>query len=68
VAEALDAMTSDRPYRDAMPLEVACAEIEDHAGTQFCPRVAAALTSSLARSRSFWAEFGGSAKAQASVP
>ena len=68
VAEALDAMTSDRPYRDAMSLDVACAEIEDNAGTQFCPRVVAALTSSLARSRSFWAEFGGSAAAPTSVP
>ncbi|MEK6326130.1 MAG: diguanylate cyclase [Actinomycetota bacterium] len=58
VAEALDAMTSDRPYRDAMPLDVACAEVRDNAGTQFCPRVVAALTKSLAQSRSFWAEFG----------
>lgn len=61
VAEALDAMTSDRPYRDAMPLDVACAEIRDKAGTQFCPRVVAALTKSLAESRSFWADFGGPA-------
>ncbi len=68
VAEALDAMTSDRPYRDAMPLDVACAEVRDNAGTQFCPRVVAALTKSLAHSRSFWAEFGGSAQAPASVP
>ncbi len=68
VAEALDAMTSDRPYRDAMPLDVACAEVRENAGTQFCPRVVAALTKSLAQSRSFWAEFGGSAHAPASVP
>ena len=27
VADALDAMTSDRPYRKALPLEVALAEI-----------------------------------------
>jgi putative nucleotidyltransferase with HDIG domain len=57
VAEALDAMTSDRPYRDAMPLDVACAEIQDKAGTQFCPRAVAALMKSLAESRSFWADF-----------
>jgi diguanylate cyclase (GGDEF)-like protein/putative nucleotidyltransferase with HDIG domain len=61
VAEALDAMTSDRPYRDAMPLDVACAEIQEGAGTQFCPRVVAALTKSLTESRSFWADFSGSA-------
>jgi diguanylate cyclase (GGDEF)-like protein/putative nucleotidyltransferase with HDIG domain len=67
VAEALDAMTSDRPYRDAMPLDVACTEIQDNAGAQFCPRVVAALTSSLARSRGFWVEFSGSPQSQASV-
>jgi HD-GYP domain-containing protein (c-di-GMP phosphodiesterase class II) len=54
-------MTSDRPYRDAMPLDVACAEIQEGAGTQFCPRVVAALTKSLTESRSFWADFSGSA-------
>jgi putative nucleotidyltransferase with HDIG domain len=61
VAEALDAMTSERPYRDAMPLDVAYAEIRDKAGTQFCPDVVAALTKSLAESRSFWADFSGPA-------
>jgi diguanylate cyclase (GGDEF)-like protein/putative nucleotidyltransferase with HDIG domain len=43
VADALDAMTSDRPYRRAMPAEVARHEIQEMAGTQFCPRVVAAL-------------------------
>ena len=37
VADALDAMTSDRPYRKALPLEVARAEIEDKAGTPVLP-------------------------------
>jgi HD-GYP domain-containing protein (c-di-GMP phosphodiesterase class II) len=57
VADALDAMTSDRPYRDALPLDVACAEIQDNAGTQFCPRVVAALIKSLDQNRGFWAAF-----------
>jgi diguanylate cyclase (GGDEF)-like protein/putative nucleotidyltransferase with HDIG domain len=61
VADALDAMTSDRPYRDALPLDVACAEIQDKAGTQFCPRVVAALMKSLSQNRGFWAEFSGAA-------
>jgi diguanylate cyclase (GGDEF)-like protein/putative nucleotidyltransferase with HDIG domain len=43
VADALDAMTSNRPYRPAMPLRAARAELEEQTGTQFCPRVAAAL-------------------------
>ena len=43
VADALDAMTSDRPYRKALPLAVARDEIQDKAGTQFCPRVAGVL-------------------------
>ena len=45
VAEALDAMLSPRPWRPALPLARAMAELSAHAGTQFCPRVvAAALT------------------------
>jgi hypothetical protein len=44
VADALDALTSDRPYRPARPLIAALAEIQEHAGTQFCPEVVAALS------------------------
>jgi HD-GYP domain-containing protein (c-di-GMP phosphodiesterase class II) len=43
VADALDALTSTRPYRAARPLLGALAEIREHTGTQFCPRVVAAL-------------------------
>jgi diguanylate cyclase (GGDEF)-like protein/putative nucleotidyltransferase with HDIG domain len=43
VADAFDAMTSDRPYRNALPLETACAEIIDKSGSQFCPVVVDAL-------------------------
>jgi response regulator RpfG family c-di-GMP phosphodiesterase len=39
VADALDAMTSDRPYRKARPWEDAVTEIVDQAGWQFDPRV-----------------------------
>jgi two-component system cell cycle response regulator len=35
VCDALDAMTSDRPYRDALPRDVALAELRRSAGTQF---------------------------------
>ena len=43
VAEALDAMTSDRPYREAMDATRAHAEIVAGAGRQFCPEVVGAL-------------------------
>jgi hypothetical protein len=43
VADALDALTSTRPYRPARSMLAALAEIRAHAGTQFCPRVVTAL-------------------------
>lgn len=39
VADAFDAMTSDRPYRKALTLDVAIAELSDNAGTQFDPNI-----------------------------
>jgi putative nucleotidyltransferase with HDIG domain len=39
VADTLDAMISDRPYRKALPITAAREEIERNAGTQFDPRV-----------------------------
>lgn len=39
VCDAFDAMTTDRAYREAMPLPVAFAELERCAGTQFDPAV-----------------------------
>jgi putative nucleotidyltransferase with HDIG domain len=41
VADAFDAMTSDRPYRKGMAAEVAFAEIEKQSGKQFDPQCAA---------------------------
>ena len=40
VADAFDAMTSDRPYRLALSQAEALAEVERCAGTQFDPRIA----------------------------
>ena len=45
VADTLDAMTSDRPYRSALSLEQAKAEIRRCTGTQFDPRVVEAFLS-----------------------
>jgi putative nucleotidyltransferase with HDIG domain len=43
VADAFDALTSDRPYRRACSVDSALEELRSNAGTQFCPRVLAAL-------------------------
>jgi HD-GYP domain-containing protein (c-di-GMP phosphodiesterase class II) len=40
VVDAFDAMTTTRPYRAALPVEVAVQEIRDGAGSQFDPEVA----------------------------
>jgi putative nucleotidyltransferase with HDIG domain len=57
VADALDAITSDRPYRYARPLSEARAEIAAQVGLQFCPRVVAALEQTFERSPEFWRSF-----------
>lgn len=43
VADAFDAMTSNRPYRDSLPEEDALAELRRNAGTHFDPKVVAAF-------------------------
>jgi HD-GYP domain-containing protein (c-di-GMP phosphodiesterase class II) len=44
VVDTVDAMTSDRPYRAGLPLEVATQELIAHAGTQFDPVCVEAFT------------------------
>ena len=39
VADTFDAMTSNRPYRKALPLKKAISELKRNAGTQFDPQV-----------------------------
>ncbi|MDO8672222.1 MAG: HD-GYP domain-containing protein [Dehalococcoidia bacterium] len=43
VADSFDAMTSNRPYRRAMPLETAREEIRRNSGTQFDPKTVEAF-------------------------
>lgn len=51
--DAYHAMTSDRPYREAMGQEAAMEELERNAGTQFCPRTVAALLEVIREKESF---------------
>jgi hypothetical protein len=43
VCDAYHAMTSDRPYRKALGIGAALAELEKNAGAQFCPRTVEAF-------------------------
>ena len=47
VADAFEAMTSDRPYRDAPGEEFAVQELRRHAGTQFDADIVEALIRAL---------------------
>ena len=50
VVDAYDAMTSRRPYRQAMSREQTCIEIASNAGTQFDPQVVDAFLVMIRRS------------------
>jgi len=39
IADSFDAMTSSRPYRDKMNLDIAFQELRDNSGTQFDPKL-----------------------------
>ncbi len=47
VADAFDAITSARPYREALSVAHACEELKRNAGTQFDPECVRALLSCL---------------------
>ena len=49
VADAFEAMTSDRPYRDSIGYEGALAELRHGAGTQFDARVVQAFIDAVSR-------------------
>jgi putative nucleotidyltransferase with HDIG domain len=53
VADTFDAMTSDRPYRKALPVEAAFEEIQREAGCQFDPEVVRVF---LSLPRGIWEE------------
>ena len=47
IADAFEAMTADRPYRKAMPAEVAYGRLEEGSGTQFDPDLVPPFKSAL---------------------
>jgi putative nucleotidyltransferase with HDIG domain len=47
ISDTIDAMTTDRPYRKRLSLEVVIAELQKCKGTQFDPKVADVATSSV---------------------
>ena len=68
VADAFDAMTSDRPYRKALPLDVAIAELSDNSGTQFDPAIVDVFTSVLEEGSFFQSRFTAAPKRFNSIP
>jgi response regulator RpfG family c-di-GMP phosphodiesterase len=56
VVDTLDAMTSDRPYRKALPFSLVIAEIRKYRGTQFDPAIADLF---LSIPRDHWEECAG---------
>jgi HD-GYP domain-containing protein (c-di-GMP phosphodiesterase class II) len=55
VADVFDALTADRPYRAAMPVEQALAIVREDAGRALCPAAVAGLEASLAGEPAFTA-------------
>ena len=47
VADAFDAMTSDRPYRKALSLDIAIEELHGNAGRQFDPEIVAVFSQAI---------------------
>ena len=56
LVDTLDAMTSDRPYRSALPFEAVSDEVKKYSGTQFDPEIAKLF---LSISRNHWEECAG---------
>lgn len=74
VADTIDAMTTDRPYRKALGFEVVVSELQKHRGTQFDPRLVDCVMTSVSVRRMIGqpnlglAESVASAGAQAAGP
>ncbi len=58
VADVFDALTADRPYRAAMPLDQALAIVREDAGSALCPAAVAGLEAALGEEPEFVATLG----------
>ena len=68
LADAWDAMTTDRPYHRGLTLEEACAEVREGRGTQFAPEVVDAFfAAQRRRPGEFWPDQHETAEEGASV-
>lgn len=56
IADSFDAMTSDRPYRKALSLEIAVKELVDNAGSQFDPAIVPHFVEILQQGEFFFTE------------
>ena len=54
IADAFDALTTDRPYQKKFSSKAACLEIAHSAGTQFDPRVTKAFLRSFSEKNQVW--------------
>jgi len=57
ITDSFDAMTSDRPYRKALSLDVAIAELHDNAGTQFDPEIVDVFSQAIRQGAVFSSRF-----------
>ena len=71
VSDTIDAMTTDRPYRKALPVDVVIAELQKHRGTQFDPQLVDLVVGSVTIRRAITTQanpsFGGRPELRASV-
>jgi HD-GYP domain-containing protein (c-di-GMP phosphodiesterase class II) len=58
IADTIDAMTTDRPYRKALGFEVVISELQKHRGTQFAPDLVESAINSVSIRRLISAEAG----------
>ena len=65
IADVFDALTHERPYKKAWPVEEAIAEIQSQAGRQFDPRVITAFLEVQSSGQSLASEGNGAAEASA---
>jgi putative two-component system response regulator len=68
VADVFDALTHERPYKEAWTVRQALAEIEAQAGTQFDPAVVEALLRVAPETRAMEIEINASAEARRTAP